>query len=380
MGEQKTGGGNWFQKYIVPGIVFQSCVIAGGYGTGRELIEYFMGYGPVKGTMAICIITLIMWSLVSALTYCFAVVYKKFDYKSIMKELMGPGWIVYEISYILVIFIILAVITSAAGSILNQLFGFNNWIGIIGLAVLVFLLVINGSDLIEKVLSAWSFILYGVYILFLILAFVKFGDGIAAGFSGPQPTDVGAGWLKGGFMYSFYNMAVILAVVYTLRHCDTGKEAFKSGIIAGFIGIIPGIILFIAMCAFYPQIIDEELPIAYMIDQMGMPWLQYVFQIVLFGTLIETGSGLIYSITDRFETAMRVKGKEPAKWFTPVMAIALLVLGCIIAQFGLTALIAKGYGAAAWIMFIVYCIPMLTLGTYKIRKRYKEAREAGETI
>ena len=181
-------------------------------------------------------------------------------------------------------------------------------------------------------------------------------------------------------MYSFYNMAVILAVVYTLRHCDTGKEAFKSGIIAGFIGIIPGIILFIAMCAFYPQIIDEELPIAYMIDKMGMPWLQYVFQIVLFGTLIETGSGLIYSITDRFETAMRVKGKEPAKWFTPVMAIALLALGCIIAQFGLTALIAKGYGAAAWIMFIVYCIPMLTLGTYKIRKRYKEAREAGETI
>ena len=34
-----------FQKYFVPGIVFQSCVIAGGYGTGRELVEYFMGYG-----------------------------------------------------------------------------------------------------------------------------------------------------------------------------------------------------------------------------------------------------------------------------------------------------------------------------------------------
>jgi len=28
-----------FQKYFVPGIVFQSCVIAGGYGTGRELVE-----------------------------------------------------------------------------------------------------------------------------------------------------------------------------------------------------------------------------------------------------------------------------------------------------------------------------------------------------
>ena len=50
MGEVATKS-NWFQKLIVPGIVFQSTVIAGGYGTGRELIEYFMGYGPVKGTV-----------------------------------------------------------------------------------------------------------------------------------------------------------------------------------------------------------------------------------------------------------------------------------------------------------------------------------------
>ena len=40
-----------FQKYFVPGIVFQSCVIAGGYGTGRELVEYFMGYGPKGGLL-----------------------------------------------------------------------------------------------------------------------------------------------------------------------------------------------------------------------------------------------------------------------------------------------------------------------------------------
>ena len=43
-----------FQKYFVPGIVFQSCVIAGGYGTGRELVEYFMGYGPKGGLLGMC--------------------------------------------------------------------------------------------------------------------------------------------------------------------------------------------------------------------------------------------------------------------------------------------------------------------------------------
>ena len=36
-----------FQKYFVPGIVFQSCVIAGGYGTGRELVVYCIPAGMV---------------------------------------------------------------------------------------------------------------------------------------------------------------------------------------------------------------------------------------------------------------------------------------------------------------------------------------------
>ena len=40
-------------------------------------------------------------------------------------------------------------------------------------------------------------------------------------------------------------------------------------------------------------------------------------------------------------------------------------------SFGLTGLIAKGYGTLAWVMFIVYVIPILTLGIYKISKAKK---------
>ena len=373
MGEVATKS-NWFQKLIVPGIVFQSCVIAGGYGTGRELIEYFMGYGPVKGTLSICIITLLVWSIVAALTYMFAVLYQKFNYKNLMQELLGPVSIAYEIAYIYLVVIIMAVVTSAAGEIVNTLFGWNNWIGIIGMALAIFFLVMSGSDLIEKVLSAWSFVLYGTYILFLIMCFVKLHGMIGEAYAAPQPTDVGAGWIKGGFMYAFYNMAVILGTVYTVKHNDNAKSAGIAGIIAGLIGIVPGIILFVAMCAFYPQINEETLPIAFMINQMNIPWFQYIFQIVLFGTLIETGSGLIYGITDRFETSFVEKGKEAPKNLTMIIAIIFLVIGVVVAQFGLTGLIAKGYGAGAWLMFITYCIPMVTLGVYKISKKSKEVQ------
>ena len=154
--------------------------------------------------------------------------------------------------------------------------------------------------------------------------------------------------------------------MYTIKHSDTPKDAAIAGVLSGLIGILPGIILFIAMCGFYPTIIEQELPVDYILTQMNMPWLRYIFQIVLFGTLIETGSGLIYSITDRIAEAFKNKGQEVPKWSTPVVAVILLVGTTAISSFGLTGLIAKGYGTLAWVMFIVYVIPILTLGIYKI--------------
>lgn len=357
-----------FQKYFVPGIVFQSCVIAGGYGTGRELVEYFMGYGPKGGMLGMCIVSLLTWSVICAVSFAFAQIFKKYDYKSFMKELMGPGWVIFEIAYIIFILIVLGVVSASAGSIVHELFGINKWVGIIGMSVAVFLLVINGSDLIEKVLSLWSFVLYGVYALFLILVFMKFSGEIGNNIASVPVT---GNWAAGGFKYAFYNLAIIIAVLYTIKHSDSAKDAAISGLIAGVIGILPGIILFIAMCGFYPVIIDQELPVDYILAQMNMPWLRYVFQIVLFGTLIETGSGLIYSITDRIEEAMKGKGKEIPKWMTPVVAVVLLVGTTAISSVGLMGLISKGYGALAWVMFFVYVIPILTLGSYKIYKAKK---------
>ncbi len=362
-----------FRKFIVPGVVFQSCVIAGGYGTGREIVEYFMGYGPLCGLLGIGVISLLSWAIIGALSYKFAHMFQLWDYKSFIQKLLGRGWIVFEIAYIYLTIVVLAVVTASAGSIVMELFGVNKWVGILGMAVGIFLLVINGSELIDKVLSVWSFVLYGVYALFMIIVFAKFGGQIAGNFAASSVD--GFGWIGGGFKYAFYNLAILLCALHTLKACDNDKEACCAGIIAGFIGIIPGIILFVAMCAFYPGINDLELPIYYMIDSMGIPWMQWLFQIVLFGTLIETGSGMIYAITDRIETAMRVNdaNREIPKWVTPVTAICVLIVGVGISTFGITNLIAKAYGATAYILFFVFVIPILTVGIYKMKhfEKYK---------
>ena len=56
-----------------------------------------------------------------------------------------------------------------------------------------------------------------------------------------------------------------------------------------------------------------------------------------------------------------------AKWVRPVVALVLLGLGTAISSFGLTGLIAKGYGTMTVGFIVVYVIPVLTIGVWKIR-------------
>ena len=58
---------SFFKKYLLPGFIFQSVIIAGGYGTGRELGEYFMQYGPLGGILGMFLVTMIIWGIMSTL-------------------------------------------------------------------------------------------------------------------------------------------------------------------------------------------------------------------------------------------------------------------------------------------------------------------------
>ena len=51
------------------------------------------------------------------------------------------------------------------------------------------------------------------------------------------------------------------------------------------------------------------------------------------------------------------------------MALGLLLLGLALSTFGLIQLVSKGYGAVSWGFLVVYIIPLMTWGLYKIWKK-----------
>jgi uncharacterized membrane protein YkvI len=362
-------------RIVVPGLIFQSIFIAGGYGTGRELAEFFFPYGSLGGLIAMCTITLLSLSLVCAATFEFARAFKTYDYRSFFKKLIGPFWIAFEIAYLAVLLLVLAVCIAAAGSNFRDVFGLNRWIGIVLLAAGVIFLIIKGTEVMKNFMAFWSYVLYAVYLLFMVLVFVHFGDAITEQLTVVK--EIGKGWIVGGGSYAFYNLACVVFFLYVAQDFESRGEAIGSGLLAGLIGIVPGIMLFLTMMVSYPDTVTAELPVNLIFDKLNAVantrWLQIVFQIVLFGTFIETASGFIKAATDRLEAQFCTE-QNPRTWLRPLAVVIAVLLGVVVAQFGLIPLIGRGYGTICWVFFIVYIVPVLTLGVYKIVKQGKPAQ------
>ena len=353
------------RRILLPGFVFQSVVIAGGYGTGRELAEFFLMEGPMGGLLAMATATLI-WSLVCAVTYELARRAGTFDYRTFFKGLLGPGWAVYELAYLIFMLLILAVIAAASGSLLEETFGLPYWMGVMGIMVAVGGMVLGGSQLLERVMAGWSVVLYAAYLALFLWCFQRFGDQIVSNLVAPATT---GDWGVAGVRYAAYNIALIPPLLFPIRHLRSSKETFLAGLLAGPIAMIPGLLFFLAMVGQYPAILDRPVPANYLLELLGSRWFQVVFQIVLFGTLMETGAGLIHGMNERIAKVFKEKGQEMPLLARPALAVGFLVVGTLLAGVGLVDLIARGYGTLTWVFLLVYVLPVLTLGVWRLIKR-----------
>jgi uncharacterized membrane protein YkvI len=354
---------SFFRRYLLPGFVFQSVVIAGGYGTGRELVEFFLTQGPLGGLLAIGV-TMVIWSAVSMVTFELARLWGTFDYRRFFKRLLGRGWWLFELCYVGLLFVILAVVAAAAGAIIEETFGLNYWIGVVGVMVAVGLLVFGGNAAIERFFTAWSVVLYGLYVVFFLWCFRSFGDAITANLAAEG---TGSAWLWAGLRYAGYNLAVIPPVLATLRIHTNRRETFTAGALTGPIAMVPGLLFFLATVGHYPDIVTARVPANVLLEVLGSRGFQVAFQVVLFGTLVETGAGLIHAFNERISGLRADQQAELHRWVRPAVAVVFLGLGTFISRFGLIDRIARGYGTLTVGFLLVYVLPVLTLGVWRIR-------------
>jgi uncharacterized membrane protein YkvI len=356
----------WFQRFLLPGLAFKAVVIGGGYATGRELAEFFIPSGPWGG-LAAMMLAMLLFSLVCILTFLFARATGTRDYQSFFKALLGPGWIAFEAVYILFVILILAVYGAAAGAIGEAVFGAPTIIGTLALMAGIILFVTFGNKSVERLFEYVSYLLYGVYALFIILAFTSFGDRIAAGFALDAPA---TGWAAGGITYASYNIIGAIVILPVVRHLTSSRDAVIAGAIAGPLAMLPALLFFVAMVAFYPEVAGATLPSDFLLQRMNMPLFHLLFQIMIFAALLESGASAVHAINERIDRAWRLTRGEGLTHRARLLIALLLLVVCMLlaGRFGLVALIANGYRALAYVMLAVFVLPLLTIGIARILK------------
>lgn len=353
----------FYKKYLLPGFVFQSVVIGGGYGTGRELVEFFLTQGPAGGYFAMLLAAGI-WGIVLAFGFELARAGRHYDYRTFLNALLGKGWIVFEFLYVVSVILTTAVVGSASGELLHEVLGSPRIVGTIIMVLLVAFLTYWGSGLIERVFSVWSLTLYGVYIILIVLAFGAFQETIIRNVTFWEEDSA---WFLGGIKYAAYNLAALPAVLFAVRHIETRREAVGAGFLGGAIAMFPALLVYTAFLGHYPAIVEEAIPANFLLGSLGFPTFQLIFQFILFGTFIETGTGMIHGFNERIAAALRERGKLMSHQHRLVVAAVVLVVSIWLAdRFGLIALVSQGYGLITWGFWIFFLIPILVAGSRKI--------------
>lgn len=352
----------WFQRFLLPGFAFKAVVIGGGYATGRELAEFFLGSGPQAGLMGMTL-AMLVWSAICAGTFTLAHAIAAYDYRSFFKTLLGRFWWLFEIAYLLFVVLILAVFGAAAGEIGRALFGWPLIAGSVALAVSIVAVVTFGNHAVEGLFKYVSILLYAVYALFIVLALTTFGDRIGAALARPAPGAglMDGGWAIGGLTYASYNVVGAVVILPMMRHLTSRRDAVVAGLVAGPLAMVPALLFFLAMIAFYPGIEAETLPSDFILRQLNAPWFHFLFQAMIFAALLESSVGSVHAINERIDGVLRERRGAGLSHGARAAVAATILIGCVFVadRIGLVALIGSGYRFLAYVILAVYVVPLL---------------------
>ncbi|MCT9097177.1 hypothetical protein [Haloarchaeobius sp. HME9146] len=366
-----------FGKIALPAIILQSVLIGGGYASGREVVAYGAKYGSA-GWLSILAI-FVGFTVMAMLTFELARTFRVYEYKGFIKQIIGPAWPLFDVIFLAMAVLIIAIMASAAGNIMEQTIGIPYLGGIVGIIGLVGVLTYFGAGLIERFKMVGTGFLYLAYITFGVVVLSQVWGDVTTVFASANTSyvaDAGLGSvLSSGALYVGYNLAVYPAVFFCLHRQETRKESIVSGLLAGLLMTLPFTLTYLALLGFYPSeaVMGAEVPWLAMLDQIGSPAIIALYGVVMGWTLIETSVGLIHAIIDRVDESINQLSTatfEDADGLTRLqsglLGGSILVLATILSRVGIIALVAQGYTIMAYFFIALFAVPLLTVGLYRI--------------
>ncbi|WP_266082689.1 YkvI family membrane protein [Haladaptatus caseinilyticus] len=359
---------------MVPAIVFQSVSIGGGFSTGREVVEYVAQYGALGIASILTYVTVL--SICGALVYEFSRQFDLYDYKSLMKNLIWHGWPIFEAIYVILAVVIIAVVASAGGNLMNQILGVPVFTANVLLIGFIFFVLYFGREAIERFSVYGTTFIYAVYLTMFGYVLVNNGGqalevlqrGSTAYVDDPNVTAA----IKSALIYAGYSLIGFIPPLFLIDRMESRSEAIISGVLSAVMLAIPLVLSYLSILAYYPDdnVMGASVPWLAMLDT---PVVVVLYGLAIGWTLTETGVGFVHSITERIDENIKKSdyrffaardGLSPLERGT--MGLLILLSAMLLSQIGIISLVSEVYPILAVLFTTVLVIPLLTVGLYRL--------------
>ena len=350
----------------------------GGFASGAQIYQYFINYGIW------CLILPALTQGLYALFFWYGMRYaykhKTYDYRSFSDSLYGKTKPVmsnlYEICYLIMIGTASAAAFATGGSTLASLFDIPYWLCTVIVAAFIFLVALYGTGVVRKCASTLSVLIIIGLVLVLVPNIIAQWDSISASISRMSSGEMTVLSSQSGafgpalwsaVLYFFFQLASVSVMYQHMESVTDVKQINRAAIgmfLCNFLAMELSIVGLLAV-AYVAELATASVPMLILVQNgVGAGILTPIISLLIILGAISTAVNMISGIVTRCVNALeRGKSeKEKAQGHLARNAVFTLIftfLAFAIAQFGLMAVVSKGFAYLGYAAMITLFVPFV---------------------
>ena len=383
MSEKKTFLIDKSKMPLAMGVAFVAFTtqFGGGFASGAQIYQYFINYGIW------CLILPVLTQGLYALFFWYGMRYaykhKTYDYRSFSDSLYGRTRYVmsnlYEVCYLIMIGTASAAAFATGGSTINTLTKIPYALCTLIVGLFIFFIALFGSRMVRSCASTLSVLIIVGLVLVLVPNIIAQWDSITASIGklasgelsvrAPEGTGNGFGvalWYA--VLYFFFQLASVSVTYQHMEPITDKKQIDRAAVymfVCNFVAMELSILGLLAV-AFVAEVATASVPMLTLVQNgVGAGILTPIISILIILGAISTAVNMISGIVTRCVNAIERRMPTPeqkAKGHLARNAVFTLIFTFIafaIAQFGLQAVVAKGYAYLGYAALITLFIPFI---------------------
>ena len=376
---------------LVMGMAFVAFTtqFGGGFASGAQIYQYFINYGI--WCLVLPLLTQGLYAFFFWYGMRYAYKHKTYDYRSFSDSFYGKTRHVmsnlYEVCYLIMIGTASAAAFATGGSTIQTLTGMPYWLCTVIVAAFIFLIALFGTGVVRKCASTLSVLIIIGLVVVLVPNIIAQWDSITASagrmaagemtlLSGESGAFGPALW--SAVLYFFFQLASVSVMYQHVEPVTDPKQINKAAVgmfICNFFAMELSIVGLLAI-SYVAELATASVPMLVLVEKgVGASVLTPIISLLIILGAISTAVNMISGIVTRCVNAVERRIASPEKKKSghlarnAVFTLIFTFLAFAIAQFGLMAVVSKGYSYLGYAALITLFIPFVI---HMIRTKFKE--------